>query len=48
MRSYPRNPKKVEKDIEVCPRCKVALIRIEKDGCNENECPICEVAQDGC
>jgi|TARA_Y100000289_G_C3858754_1_gene117434 hypothetical protein len=47
MRSFPRNPKKVEEGVEICQRCKIALVRIEKDGCDKSECPMCNVEQDG-
>lgn len=51
MRSFPRNPKKVEEGVEICPRCKIALVRIElekkKINTDKSECPMCNVEQDG-
>ena len=47
MRSYPRNPRKVEKGLDVCQRCKVALIKVEKEGSELKQCPICKAEDDG-
>ena len=44
MRSYPRNPRKVEKGLVVCDRCRVAMVEKEKE---RYECPICKVKKNG-
>ena len=43
MRSYPRNPKKFEKNLPLCPRCKVAMAKVEDDDEVEFECPACKL-----
>ena len=44
MRSYPRNPKKFEKGLPICPICKMAMPKIENGDEVEFVCPpICGI-----
>tara|TARA_B100001939_G_scaffold116602_1_gene101074 strand:- start:3592 stop:3738 length:147 start_codon:yes stop_codon:yes gene_type:complete len=47
MRSYPRNPKKFEKGLPICPICKIAMAKIKKEKELKFQCPACKVKTDG-
>ena len=44
MRSYPRNPRKFEKQLPICPICKMAMPKVEDGDEVEFVCPpICGI-----
>ena len=47
MRSYPRNPRKFEKELPICPICKIAMAKVEEDDEVEFQCPACKLKTDG-